>query len=50
MVMMGILLMTLIVLMIMTVLSMIVWVALKMAGYQPKDMEECLEEKDETRV
>ena len=47
MVMMGILLMTLIVLMIMTVLSMIVWVALKMAGYQPQEMEECWEEDED---
>ena len=47
---MAILMVVLIMLCILTAVVIVLIVALKMSGYQPQEMEECLEEKDETRV
>lgn len=43
----GILLIALIMLMIMMAMGVVILVALKMSGYQPKDMDDWLEEDDE---
>ena len=47
---MAILMVMLIMLCILTAVVIVLIVALKMSGYQPQEMEECWEEKDETRV
>ena len=47
---MAILMVVLIMLCILTAVVIVLIVALKMSGYQPQEMKECLEEKDETRV
>jgi hypothetical protein len=47
---MAILMIALIMLCILTAGGIVLIVALKMSGYQPQEMEECWEEKDETRV
>ena len=47
---MAILMVVLIMLCILTAVGIVLIVALKMSGYQPQEMEECLEEMDETRV
>ena len=47
---MAILMAVLIMLCILTAVVIVLIVALKMSGYQPQEMEECWEEKDETRV
>ena len=44
------LMVVLIMLCILTAVVIVLIVALKMSGYQPQEMEECWEEKDETRV
>ena len=47
---MAILMVVLIMLCILTAGGVVLIVALKMSGYQSQEMEECFEEKDETRV
>lgn len=47
---MAILMIVLIMLCILTAVGIVLIVALKMSGYQPQEMEECWEEKDEARV
>ena len=46
----AILMVVLMMLCILTAVVIVLIVALTMSGYQPQEMEECLEEKDETRV
>lgn len=46
----AILMVVLIMLCILTAGGVVLIVALKMSGYQPQEMEECWEEKDEARV
>lgn len=47
---MAILMVVLIMLCILAAVVIVLVVAYKMSGYQPQEMEECWEGKDETRV